>query len=60
MVNLKDQKIEEAALEDVTGGQDSQLSTRKSDCPSCEKETIFILYTGGRAICKECGYQKFL
>ncbi len=36
------------------------LGRRKSDCLKCNKETTFEIYSGGRAVCVECGYEKFM
>ena len=71
---MKTLKNEE--LEAVTGGaavnqsdnktppkntaQPGLTDTRKKMCPDCKKETTFNLYTGGRAICQECGKEIML
>lgn len=61
---MKDMKINENELGNVTGGAatggDEIVQTKKSDCPVCKKETVFHLYMGGRAICDECGKEKFM
>ena len=33
---------------------------RKHFCTKCDKDTMFNLYLGGRAICSECGDQIFM
>ena len=54
-------KIDQDILENVTGGTESNvISRKKSFCPRCDKDTIFNLYMGGRAICTECNHQKFM
>ncbi|MCR5356201.1 MAG: hypothetical protein K6E63_02235 [Lachnospiraceae bacterium] len=37
----------------IITGQDTKLYY----CPVCKKETEFDLFSGGRAICSECGEQ---
>ena len=59
-------KLEDEALSGVNGGVVIQKrananagdDTKLLDCPACDKQTVFKLYTGGRAICTICGYQK--
>ena len=61
-------KLADDGLEAVSGGvgapaqsQGPQpIDTRKAFCPKQKKETIFNLYSGGRAICQECGEQIML
>ena len=54
-------KLADENLESVTGGQTVStpqvLDTRKAYCPKQKKETMFNLYSGGRAICQECKEQ---
>ncbi len=54
-------KIDDDILETVSGGKDTgtpqPLDTRKAYCPKQKKDTMFNLYSGGRAICQECGEQ---
>ncbi len=44
-----------AAGKTVGSGQ-----TRKALCPKCGIETTFDLYSGGRAVCRECEYETFM
>ena len=41
-------------------GDPNQVQTRKSDCPVCGVEREFYLYSGGRALCSKCSFEKFL
>ena len=59
-------KLEDGALSGVNGGVVIQKKgtgnavpgdTKKKECPVCDKETVFRLFTGGRAVCTICGYQ---
>ncbi len=63
----KNMNIEE--LEAVVGGvstknsdseQNSNAQTKESFCPKCNKDTTFLLYMGGRGICKDCGFEKLM
>ena len=36
------------------------VQQKKHFCTKCDKDTMFNLYTGGRAICSECGDQIFM
>lgn len=60
MSDIKDKALGDKELEQVNGGTETIVKTRLSKCPGCDKETLFMLYTGGRAICKDCGYEKLL
>ena len=63
-MNMADMKIDEEKLDKVVGGATNNVSetckTKLSPCPRCKKDTIFYLYTGGRAVCSECEYEKFM
>ena len=54
-------KLVDDSLASVNGGKAESgpqpLDTRKAYCPKQKKETMFNLYSGGRAICQECGEQ---
>ena len=56
-------KLADDSLGAVSGGVGAPesgpkpLDTRKAYCPKQKKETMFNLYSGGRAICQECGEQ---
>ena len=54
-------KLADDGLEAVSGGTAASapqpIDTRKALCPKQKKETMFNLYSGGRAICQECGEQ---
>ena len=60
MMDSGEKKIKDEELEQINGGTDTIIQTRRSKCPRCDAETIFNLYTGGRAICQDCGYEKML
>ena len=60
MTDKKEKMIDEEMLGRINGGTDTTIPTKKSFCPKCDRETTFNLYTGGRAICQECGHQKFM
>ena len=59
-------KLADDGLEAISGGAAAPsqapqpIDTRKALCPKQKKETIFNLYSGGRAICQECGEQIML
>ena len=60
-------KIEDSNLDNVNGGINNtngagitNVPTKVSYCPKCETNTVFYLYSGGRAICKDCEYEKFM
>ena len=55
-----EKKMDDELLNKVSGGTGTPVTTKKSFCPQCNKETTFNLNSGGRAICQECGYQKFM
>lgn len=73
---INDKKISDDMLDNVIGGvgvdkktaavgtaenpQDPLITTKLSDCPVCKRDTTFNLYLGGRAICQECGNEKFM
>ena len=46
-------------LEKVAGGAGGTSSV-KHYCDSCKKDTLFSLYSGGRAICSVCNKQIML
>ena len=54
-------KLADDGLGAVSGGTvkgaPQPIDKRKALCPKQKKETMFNLYTGGRAICQECGEQ---
>ena len=47
-------------LENVTGGVSSSQLTVRHKCDKCNKETTFNLFSGGRAICTNCGNKMML
>jgi uncharacterized protein (DUF983 family) len=53
--------INENELEKVTGGSSRKNSvnnverTVSAKCPICDKTTTFIVFSGTRGKCKECG-----
>ncbi|MBQ6587396.1 MAG: hypothetical protein IJI01_01805 [Butyrivibrio sp.] len=56
--------IDENELENVTGGNargrgstasNTEEKTAQAKCPFCNKTTTFIVYSGTRGKCKECG-----
>ena len=44
----------------VPGGIVGNAPTKSSLCPNCNTETTFILGSGGRAVCKDCGFEKLM
>lgn len=55
-----EQKLDLNSLESVTGGKKNvvaSIKTKKAHCPTCDRETEFVLGTGGRAVCRECNNQ---
>ncbi len=57
-------KLTDDGLETVTGGKKTNstepVTTKEALCPKQNKKTMFNLYSGGRAICQECGEQILL
>ncbi len=56
-------KIDDDNLGAVSGGVQTvktKSDEKRSFCARCEKETMFKLGTGGRAICEECGNEKLM
>ncbi len=47
-------------LENVTGGASSSQLTVRHKCDKCNEETIFNLFSGGRATCTNCGNKMVL
>ncbi len=66
MTDIRNKKIDEEMLSGVSGGttdpktQNVSLGKRKSLCPKCKEEKTFDLFLGGRAICEDCGFEKFM
>ena len=60
MADINGYKPTDEELEKIGGGINTNVPTRRSECPRCDKETVFYLYTGGRAICSDCGYEKMM
>ena len=59
----KNNKLDEEMLKDVSGGKilpGGNTNTKLSECKRCNRETLFILGTGGRAVCSECGEEKLM
>ncbi len=46
---------ETASLGNQQPGMGGQV---ESYCPDCRRNTLFMVYSGGRGICQECGNQK--
>ena len=61
---LKSMELNDMELENVNGGakkyEPTPLGTKKAKCPDCNKERVFNLYSGGRAVCQKCGYQTMM
>ncbi len=57
---MKNERIPDDALESVTGGNGDSNGTHKKmyNCRYCKKKTWFTIYSGGRAICDECGHEE--
>ena len=58
----KNMAINDTELENVVGGSarkgkqaNTEEITAKAQCPFCNKKTTFIVYSGSRGKCKECG-----
>lgn len=62
MSEMEKKRLSDDVLYNVSGGKDDTqvIDEKQSNCPICNKERMFKLYSGGRAICKKCGYEKFM
>ncbi|MDO4189462.1 MAG: hypothetical protein Q4D29_10780 [Lachnospiraceae bacterium] len=58
IIELSDDELELAAA--GTGNMGLNEQTCKAMCLTCNKMTIFKCYSGGRAVCSECGEKTIL
>ncbi|MCR5108566.1 MAG: hypothetical protein K6B28_10445 [Lachnospiraceae bacterium] len=68
MSEKKVTKLDDDIMSSVNGGVDKNgglnsvkdrenVPTTDAFCPSCNKERKFYCYSGGQAICSECGFK---
>jgi len=48
-------ELNDSDLDSVVGGMGTISGTATRKCPGCNKMVQFILHSGGRASCPECG-----
>lgn len=58
IIELGDAELELAVA--GVGNGDTKEQTCKATCPKCNKITTFKCYSGGRAVCSECGEKTVL
>ena len=62
VMNNIEVKLKDALMDQVSGGQHGRTNDRdrnevyeKHRCSHCKKVTVFVMYSGGRGSCTECG-----